>query len=111
MAYFTCDTSVLISRRLTNFHEMPPRFLMSAVVQMELMAGAEDDARRKFYERAFRQYQRDNSLIVPNDDDWLLASKILYMLTHARKRSQKGEIKATTTRSFTTSGARRSNCS
>ena len=70
MAYFTYDTSVLISRKLTDFHEMPQRFLMSAVVQMELIAGAEDQSRRKFYERAFRQYRKDNSLIVPNDDEW-----------------------------------------
>ena len=93
MAYFTYDTSVLISRKLTDFHEMPQRFLMSAVVQMELIAGAEDPSRRKFYERAFRQYRKDNSLIVPNDDDWLLASKILFLLTHARKRAQKGKLR------------------
>ena len=60
---------------------------------MELTAAAEDQSRRKFYERAFRQYQKDNSLIVPNDDDWLLASRILYLLTHARKRAQKGKLK------------------
>ena len=92
MAYFTYDTSVLISRKLTDFREMPQRFLMSAVVQMELIAGAEDASRRKIYERAFRQFQKDNSLIVPNDDDWLLASRILFLLTQARKRSQKGKL-------------------
>ena len=92
MAYFTYDTSVLISRRLTDFHEMPQHFLMSAVVQMELIAGAQDESRRKSYERAFRQCQKDNSLIVPTDDDWLLASKILYQLTHARKRLHKGKL-------------------
>ena len=77
MPYFTYDTSVIIARKLTGFHAMPQSFLMSAVVQMELIAGAEDPTRRKFYERAFRQYKKDNLLIVPNDDDWLLASKIL----------------------------------
>lgn len=92
MAYFTYDTSVLISRKLTDFREMPQRFLMSAVVQMELIAGAEDESRRKFYERTFRQYRENNLLMVPNDDDWLLASRILYLLTHARKRAQKGKL-------------------
>lgn len=92
MAYFTYDTSVLISRKLTDFREMPQRFLMFAVVQMELIAGAEDESRRKFYERTFREYRKDNLLIVPNDDDWLLASRILYLLTHARRRSQKGKL-------------------
>lgn len=51
------------------------------------------ESRRKFYERAFRQYQKDNSLIVPNDDDWLFASKFLYMLAQARKRAQKAKLK------------------
>ena len=92
MAYFTYDTSVLISRKLTDFREMPQRFLMSAVVQMELITGAEDESRRKFYERTFREYRKNNLLIVPNDDDWLLASRILYLLTHARRRSQKGKL-------------------
>ena len=92
MAYFTYDTSVLISRKLTDFREMPQRFLMSAVVQMELIAGAEDESHRKSYERTFREYRKNNLLIVPNDDDWLLASRILFLLTHARKRAQKGKL-------------------
>ena len=92
MPYFTYDTSVLISRKQTDFREMPQNFRMSAVVLTELIAGAEDESRRKFYERAFKQYRADNSLIVPNDEDWLLATRILSLLTHARKRSQKGKL-------------------
>jgi hypothetical protein len=71
---------------------MPQGFLLSAIVLMEIVAGVEDKSRRKFYEQVFRQYQRNNLLIVPNDEDWLLASKILFLLTHARKRSQKGKL-------------------
>src|SRR5215208_2822108 len=93
MPYFTYDTSVCISRKLTDFHNMPQSFRMSAVVLMELTASAHDQSRLKFYERAFRQYQKDNSLIIPNDDDWLVASKILFLLTHARKRSQRGRLR------------------
>lgn len=92
MPYFTYDTSVLISRKLTNFRIMPQGFLLSAIVLMEIVAGAQDKSRRKFYEQVFRQYQRNNLLIVPNDEDWLLASKILSLLTHARKRSLKGQL-------------------
>ena len=92
MPYFTYDTSVCISRKLTNFHEMPHGFLMSAVVQMELITGASDESRRKLYEEAFRQLQKDNLVIVPNENDWLLAGKILYLLTRDRKRSQKGKL-------------------
>jgi len=92
MAYFTYDTSVCISRKLTNFDEMPENFRVSGVVLMELIAGALNDSRRKFYEGTFAQYAKTNLLIVPNEGDWLLASKILYLLTHARKRSNKGKL-------------------
>jgi predicted nucleic acid-binding protein len=92
MPYFTYDTSVIISRKLTDFRDMPQRFLMSAVALLELIAGAQDIGERKAYEQLFRQYRRDNSLIVPDDDDWLVASKILFLLTHARKRTQKGKL-------------------
>lgn len=92
MPYFTYDTSVFISRKLTAFHEMPQSFLLSTVVLMELMAGARDESDRKVLEQVCRRYREDNTLIVPTYDDWLLASKILYLLTHARKRSQKGKL-------------------
>jgi len=92
MAYFTYDTSVCVSRNLTDFHKMPQDFLLSAVVMMELMAGARDESRRKLYWETFRHYQKNNLVIVPNADDWLLAAKILYLLTHARRRLQKGKL-------------------
>jgi predicted nucleic acid-binding protein len=93
MAYFTYDTSVFISRRLINIDEMPRRFLMSAVVMMELLAGIKDESQRKGYEQIYRQYQKNKSLIVPNEDDWLLASKILNRMTHVRRQKQGGKLK------------------
>jgi predicted nucleic acid-binding protein len=60
---------------------------------MELTAGARDDSQRKIYERLFRKYQEDNSLIVPDENDWLFASRILYWLTQSRRRSLKGRLK------------------
>lgn len=93
MPYFTYDTSVIISRKLSDLRNMPQSFVMSAVVLMELAAGAVDTSQRNIYEQLFRQYQKDKLLIVPNDDDWLVASRILYLLTHARKRTQKGKLR------------------
>lgn len=90
MPYFTYDTSVIISRKVTD---LPGSFLMSAVVLMELTASARDDAQRKVYERLFRQYSEDNSLIVPDENDWLLASRILFWLAQSRRRSLKGKLK------------------
>lgn len=93
MAYFTYDTSVIISRKLTDLQRMPQSFLLSAVVLMELMAGAKDPSRRKVYEALLRHYQSRNLLIVPTVEDWFLAAKILYLLTHSRKLSHKGKLK------------------
>lgn len=93
MPYFTYDTSVIISRRLFEFREMPQDFLMSAVVLMELTASARDSSERKVYEQWFRHYQRMNNLIVPNLDDWLFASRILFLLTQERKRLQQGSLR------------------
>jgi len=87
MPYFTYDTSVFISRKVVDFNAMPHGF------KLELISGANDETLRKFYEGIFREYQKTNSLIVPSEDDWLIASKILFLLTHARKRSQRGKLR------------------
>jgi len=71
---------------------MPEKFLMSAVVLMELMASANDRSDKKLYEQAFQRYYRDNTLIIPTYDDWLTTAKILYLLTQGRKRTQKGRL-------------------
>ncbi len=60
---------------------------------MELTASARDESQRKLYERMFREYREDNSLIIPNEDDWLLASKVLYLLSHDRRRGHAGKLK------------------
>ena len=78
MPYFTYDTSVIISRKVLDRSDLPRDFFWSSVVLMELTASAKDDSQRKIYERLFRKYQQDNSLIVPDYNDWLLASKILF---------------------------------
>ena len=62
MPYFTYDTSVIISRKLTDLQRMPQSFLMSTVVLMELMGGAKDRSRQKVYEGLFRYYQGRNLL-------------------------------------------------
>ena len=93
MPYFTYDTSVIVSKKLTNLQRMPQSFLMSAVVLLELMAGADDGSIRKFWEGMFNHYQKSNLLIVPTVEDWLFAAKILYLLTHSRKLLQKGRLR------------------
>jgi predicted nucleic acid-binding protein len=93
MPYFTYDTSVIVSRKILDLHEMPKDFLLSAVVLMELTAGATDSSVRKTYERLFHQYRRDQLLIVPNEDDWLLAARIMFLLAQARRMHGRGKLK------------------
>ena len=72
---------------------MPGSFLLSTIVLAELSAGAADSTERKTYETLFRAYQKERRLIVPNEEDWLLTSKILFLLTHNRRRLQHGNLK------------------
>src|ERR1051325_7189360 len=89
MPYFTYDTSVCISRKLTNFHEMPHDFLMSAVVQMELISSAHDESRRKLYEEAFRQRsQRGKLQRLPPGASQRLALDTLIAVSARRWRAQ-----------------------
>lgn len=94
MPYFTYDTSVIISRRETQFERLPGSFLMSAIVLLELIASAIDGSQRKLFEKLFNTYWREKRLIVPEAEDWLLASKILFSLTNIRKRAQGGRLKS-----------------
>ena len=90
MTYYTYDTSVIVSRNPLILPGQSERFLLSAVVLMELCASARDESQRRMYERLFRAYAQDNSLITPDDHDWLLASKVLFWLAQGRRRSRKG---------------------
>ena len=92
MSYFTYDTAVIISRRPIDLRKTKG-LRLSSVVLLELMASAKDDSERKDYESAFLQYERDNTLIVPNEADWLFASKMLYWLSHHRRRVDGGRLR------------------
>ena len=92
MPYFTYDTSVIISRRPRNLRPGRSWFL-SSIVLMELMASAVDDAQRKGYEQLYREHQQNESLIVPNDADWILAGKILFWLTQRRRKVEGGRLR------------------
>ncbi len=88
MSLYTVDTSAIISRKLLD---LPNNFLFSSVVLMELMASASDESRRRTYENIYRSYQKDDALIVPETEDWLMTSKVLFWLTKGRRKSTKGK--------------------
>jgi predicted nucleic acid-binding protein len=92
MAYFTYDTSVLVSRKPDDLRRST-RLLLSSVALLEMIASATDDSHRRYYEDLFCEHQRNEALIVPNDADWLLASKILFWLTQRRRKTEGGKLR------------------
>ena len=93
MPYFTYDTSVIISRKVIDLRGMPGRFLMSAIALTELSASASDGSELKVYESLFHAHENEQRLIVPNHQDWLLTSRILFLLTNRRRRLEHGKLK------------------
>ena len=83
------DTSTIITRKLRIGRE---NNVLSAVVIAELLAAAPDDSEREAHEANRRAHEKNGTLIVPIGEDWLLASRILYWLTHRRKKSAGGKL-------------------
>jgi len=93
MPYFTYDTSVMVSRKLIDLRVGAKGLLLSSVVLLELLASATDSSHRKYYEGLYLSFGADNTLIVPNQADWLFASKILYWLSQRRRRVDGGRLR------------------
>ena len=90
MPVWTFDTSVIIAY---SVRELPNNFQLSAVVMAELTAGAADDSARKVFEAMRRDAAKHYALIVPTDDDWLTASRVLYWLSRGRKKKAGGKAR------------------
>ena len=88
MPLITYDTSVFKSYKPEVF---PSGFLFSSVVIQELIASANDDSEVDRWAAAWRAYEKEDRLIVPNSTDWLLASKVLYWLMQKRKKKAGGK--------------------
>ena len=88
MPIYTFDTSVVIAYKI---RELPNNFLLSAVVIAELTASAADDSSRKVFEAMRWDYEKFGALIVPEADDWLTASRVLYWLARGRKKTAGGK--------------------
>ncbi len=88
MPLITYDTSIFTTYKPEAF---PSGFLFSAVVIQELIASANDDSEVTIWTNARRAFEREDRLIVPNSEDWLMASKVLYWFTQGRKKKAGGK--------------------
>ncbi len=64
---------------------------MSAVVLSELMTSAAGQSEFDDYQEVWRRRAKDGTLIVPEDTDWLMASKVLYWLAQGRRKKSGGK--------------------
>lgn len=85
---YTFDTNIIKGYRL---EDLPEKFYMSSVVLSEMMTSAADETEFKGYQATWRAHAKDGTLIVPTDDDWLMASKVLYWLAQDRKKKAGGK--------------------
>jgi predicted nucleic acid-binding protein len=88
MSKFTFDTSIVIANKLP---EISGNFLLSDVVVLELIAGASDATRFKQIQQLRKLYSDSDLLITPNEDDWLMAGKILYWLEQGARKKNLGK--------------------
>ncbi len=89
MSVITFDTCIFITYQPLY---LPKGFRLTAVVLQELTAGANDDKEVKYWNEVRRARKKDGTLLVPNDEDWWLAGKVLNSLQRALRGSNQGKI-------------------
>jgi len=84
------DTSVFIAfKPRIDIHS--PSYLISSVVIQELMAGARDGSELKHWEAIARVFWKQDRLLVPDFEDWLLAGRVLNSLLRGLKSERSGK--------------------
>jgi predicted nucleic acid-binding protein len=81
------DTSVLIAFK----PNLPPETPFCVVVIQELMAGALDRSELRSWETTARRLEKDDRLLVPTTEDWLLAGRVLNSLLRGLKSRRRGK--------------------
>ena len=83
------DTSVFIAFK-PKINIPSPSYLISAIVIQELMAGARDSSELKYWEAIARVFWKQDRLLVPTFEDWLLAGRVLNSLLRGLKSERGG---------------------
>jgi predicted nucleic acid-binding protein len=83
------DTN-LVKSKAYDPKKLPETTYASSVVLFELMTSCNDMRERRAYEASWRDSKKDGVLIIPNEEDWLAASKISFTLAQERKQQAGG---------------------
>jgi predicted nucleic acid-binding protein len=90
MAKFVLDTNLYISKRFTP-NNLPETTYYSSVVLFELMTACNDMREFRAYQMVWNIADKEGLLIVPNEKDWLQASRISFNLSQERKQQSGGK--------------------
>lgn len=85
---YTYDTNIIKGYRITR---LPEEFFMSSVVLSEMMTSAPSASEFNAYQDTWRAHAAADTLLVPNEDDWLMASKVLFWLAQDRRKRAAGK--------------------
>lgn len=88
MSITTFDSCIFITYQPSN---LPKGFRLTAVVLQELTAGANDDTEVKYWNAVRRAREQDETLLVPNGEDWWMAGKVLNSLLRGLKSKSQGK--------------------
>lgn len=87
MSRIVFDTCVFIAYK----PDLPAGSLLSIVVIQELMAGVADTSELKAWEATAKKFEKENRLLVPMTEDWLVAGRVLNSLLRGLKSKSGGK--------------------
>ena len=89
MAKYLFDTNSYENK--SDKINIPSPIYVSSVVLCELMTACNDVKELKAYQILWETAKKDDLLIIPNEEDWLNASRILFLLAQERKKQAGGK--------------------
>ena len=87
MSRVVFDTCIFIAYN----PDLPAGSLLSIVVVQEMMAGAADNSELRYWEAAAKKFEKEEKLLVPTTEDWLLAGRVLSSLLRGLKSKHGGK--------------------
>ena len=90
MEKFVADTNVIESFAFDPSRLPKPR-CFSPVVFSELITACNDTKELRQYKKAWKEALQEKILVVPNEEDWLNASRIQFFLAQERKQNAGGK--------------------
>lgn len=92
---YLLDTNIIGGKAFGGARSLPGGQYLSCIVYAELMTAA-DPKEYRAYAETWKRAVKDDRLIVPQPDDWLVAARILHQLAQERKKNAGGKSQSRT---------------